>query len=245
VTQLERAAAARKKLLDLFPQIADAKAELELVLEEARVKDVLERFINDAQNQPSLGVTDGTIDELKFRQLSSVKKGADDLLISLLFWNGKDRHPAPVKLSLRDQVLEFHRAFDHPVRETPGPISNERVRFRLRLLAEEFFEVLGACFVDTVERLDLLHDHVQDMIEDASVIVNLAKLAEGIADLNYVSEGMDIEFGINSGPIAAEVHRSNMTKLGGGKRADGKSMKTSGWVPPDIDSELRKQGWNP
>ena len=33
--------------------------------------------------------------------------------------------------SLHEQVVEFHRKYGHPVRETPGPISDERMRFRM------------------------------------------------------------------------------------------------------------------
>ena len=73
-TQLQRAAAARRKLHDLFPQIAKAKEELQLVLDEA-------------QNDPPLGKRDGTIDETKWKQLSSVVESAQELLVSLLFWN--------------------------------------------------------------------------------------------------------------------------------------------------------------
>jgi hypothetical protein len=36
MTQLERATVARKKLLDLFPQIVQAKDELQCVLDEAQ-----------------------------------------------------------------------------------------------------------------------------------------------------------------------------------------------------------------
>ena len=52
------------------------------------------------------------------------------------------------KKSLHEQVTEFHRTYSHPVRETPGPISDERMRFRARLIAEEFFEVLEAIFTE-------------------------------------------------------------------------------------------------
>jgi hypothetical protein len=74
MTQLERAVAARKKLLDLFPQIVEAKDELGRVLEAA-------------QNPPPQGEADGTINELKFQQLASIKKSAQGLLGSLLFWS--------------------------------------------------------------------------------------------------------------------------------------------------------------
>lgn len=39
--------------------------------------------------------------------------------------------------------------------------------------------------------------------------------------------------------VFAEVHRSNMTKEGGGKRADGKILKGPGYESPDIAAVLR------
>jgi predicted HAD superfamily Cof-like phosphohydrolase len=153
--------------------------------------------------------------------------------------------------TLREQVTKFHRAFGHPVREVPGLIPDERVRLRARLIAEEFFEVLEACFTgehkDTIGRalnFDARSD-VLSFIDKSAVRVDLPELADGLADLDYVVEGTRLEFGINGAPIAAEVHRANITKRGGGKREDGKVLKPEGWCPPDIDGELRKQGWTP
>jgi hypothetical protein len=74
VTQLERATAARKKLLDLFPQIVQAKNELQCVLDEA-------------QNVPPLGEADGSISETKWKQLSLVANYITRLIASLLFWS--------------------------------------------------------------------------------------------------------------------------------------------------------------
>ena len=132
---------------------------------------------------------------------------------------------------LHNQVTEFHRAFHHPIRETPGPISEDRVRFRARLIAEEFFETLAAMFGkrSPLVLLEHLESSTLHFIEAAEVIVNLPEFVDGCADLDYVVEGSRIEFGVNGTPIAREVHRANMSKLGGGKREDGKSLKPAGW----------------
>jgi predicted HAD superfamily Cof-like phosphohydrolase len=46
-------------------------------------------------------------------------------------------------------------------------------------------------------------------------------------------------------PFFAEVHRANMAKLGGFRRADGKWMKPPDWTPPDIEGLLAaKYGWS-
>jgi hypothetical protein len=73
LTQLQRATAARQRLLDLFPQIAEAKEELQ-------------RVVDEAQNRPPEGLADGTIDEVRWKQLSSVVRGVNNLLVALLFW---------------------------------------------------------------------------------------------------------------------------------------------------------------
>ena len=46
-------------------------------------------------------------------------------------------------------------------------------------------------------------------------------------------------------PVADEIQRTNMAKVGGPVREDGKRLKPPGWQPPDIEGELKKQGWQP
>jgi predicted HAD superfamily Cof-like phosphohydrolase len=146
---------------------------------------------------------------------------------------------------LRDQVLEFHRAFDVPVQERPAVPSRERLQLRLRLVAEEFCELMWACgvrpvYVDPARILD--HVIESDLFREP----DMAAIADALADLDYVIEGMRLELGIDGEPVADEVHRANMNKLVDGKvtrRADGKVTKPAGWKPPDVATELRKQGW--
>jgi predicted HAD superfamily Cof-like phosphohydrolase len=145
---------------------------------------------------------------------------------------------------LRNQVAEFHRTFNHPIAKSPIVPSDERVRFRLRLIAEEFCELIAACF--DANGIDITGgmEEFNRMTRTLPLKVNLPEFADACADLNYVVEGALLEFGIDGDPIAREVHRSNMAKIGGGKRPDGKSLKPEGWRPPDIAGELREQGWD-
>lgn len=145
--------------------------------------------------------------------------------------------------TLREQVLEFHREFGQPIVDNPSLPSDERLRLRLRLISEEYGELLEAAGADP-RMLRLLKFLIAEIVSSArSVEANLPELADAMADLDYVVEGTRIEFGIDGAPIAAEVHRANIAKLGGEKRADGKIMKPAGWTAPDIEGELRKQGW--
>lgn len=144
---------------------------------------------------------------------------------------------------LREQVTEFHRAFCAPVASKPQLISRERLQLRLRLIAEEFLELLEASG-GAVSSLN-----IDDLIQQSIATLNagepdLVEITDALADLDYVIEGTRIEFGINGEPIADEVHRSNMAKVGGPVLPGGKIGKPQGWTPPDIEGCLRAQGWD-
>ena len=55
--------------------------------------------------------------------------------------------------------------------------------------------------------------------------------------------------GIDLDAVLAEIHRSNMTKLGPdgrvARRADGKVLKGDHYEAPDVGAVLRRQGWAP
>ncbi len=108
-------------------------------------------------------------------------------------------------------VLEFHRKLGVHVEPRPGFPADAVVTLRLSLLHEEMAE-LERAIAD------------RDMVE----------VADALADLVYVAYGSAISFGIDLRPVFEEVHRSNMAKVGGGSRADGKVLKPSDWTPPRI-----------
>lgn len=118
---------------------------------------------------------------------------------------------------MQEQIQEFHRKFGHPIGDTP---KISRPELRMHLIAKEAGETL-------------------DAIEDG----DMPAIADGLCDLLYVVIGTAVEFGINIQPIFDEVHRTNMLKVGGVTREDGKTLKPEGWQPPWIAEELEKQGW--
>lgn len=146
--------------------------------------------------------------------------------------------------TLREQVREFHLAMAVPAdAERPTVIPDERVRLRAALIAEEFFETLAALIVFDASVV-CAKEIVLDACKHHQVMVDMVELADGMADLDYVVEGTRLEFGIDGGPVAAEVHRANMAKLGGPVAPNGKRLKPPGWTPPDIAGELRRQGFS-
>lgn len=156
------------------------------------------------------------------------------------------RAEAAEAASNRRMVREFMLAVDQPVLDAPVVPADDRVRLRLRLIAEECFEVLRAALHQSRDRFFLAgaEDEVLRAIADGHVLVDLPEFVDGLADLDYVVEGTRLEFGVDGGPVAAEVHRANMAKTTGPIREDGKRMKPEGWTPPDVEGVLRAQGWS-
>lgn len=121
-------------------------------------------------------------------------------------------------------VREFHRAFGLDVRSTPTEVSPRLAAHREELLAEEAAEVA-----------------------EVSVSGPLDRLAHELADVVYVAYGTALVHGVDLDAVLAEIHRSNMTKLGPGgqvaRRADGKVLKGEHYEAPDVSAVLRRQGW--
>lgn len=145
---------------------------------------------------------------------------------------------------LQGDLIEFHRAMSVPILPTPQVPADDRVRLRAKLIVEECFEFLEAIVADDIGVQLVLDECRRDLnilIQEARVFVSLPEAADALADIAYVVEGANLEFGIDSGPVLDEVHRANMAKAGGPRRSDGKVMKPTGWTPPDIAGVLERQ----
>lgn len=146
---------------------------------------------------------------------------------------------------LREQVREFMVAFSQPIRETPGvPDDDEVVRLRIRLIAEEFFELLSASVdYDASSTVRSLREDTMDLL-DSDLVIDLPQLTDALGDLDYVVEGTRLTFGIDGGPIADAIHASNLSKADGAWKDEyGKIRKGPNWKAPDILGELQKQGF--
>ena len=115
-------------------------------------------------------------------------------------------------------VEEFHKKFDILVHTSPTDASEDTRRLRIRLIQEEF-----------------------DELKESMVEGNLAALAKEMADLLYVVYGTAVSYGIDMEPVFREVHRSNLSKVGGYKREDGKWVKPPTYSPAKIEPLLAMQ----
>ncbi len=115
-------------------------------------------------------------------------------------------------------VREFHTEFDILTAESPSVPDEKTVALRVRLIQEEF-----------------------DELKEAMKAENLPCIAKELADLLYVVYGTAVSYGIDMEPVFREVQRSNMSKVGGYKRDDGKWVKPPTYSPAKIEPILERQ----
>ncbi len=113
--------------------------------------------------------------------------------------------------------LEFQKAFGQPVIEAPALIPKDLAMLRFELMREENEEYLEA-----VQNNDLV------------------EVADALGDQLYILCGTILSHGMQHiiEKLYAEIHRSNMSKLGAdGKpiyREDGKVLKGPSYSKPDL-----------
>jgi hypothetical protein len=121
-------------------------------------------------------------------------------------------------------VAEFHLAYgcEQIVGSTDEMFSQHNdnlINLRMDLIEEEFLELL-----------------------DAEYQKKPAEVVDALLDLIYVCYGMLLALKFPACAGFAEVHRSNMSKLGVDglpiRRADGKILKGPNYSPPDLESLL-------
>ena len=120
-------------------------------------------------------------------------------------------------------VASFHVAFGLARQPWPNVnVSDELAQLRVDLLVEEVGE-----FADATRQRDI------------------AAMADALGDIVYVAYGAAVTYGIDLDAVLAEIHRSNMSKLGADGRPllreDGKVLKSSRYQPPDVARVLAEQ----
>lgn len=115
-------------------------------------------------------------------------------------------------------VAEFHRLFGIAIGTVPAVPDEATRSLRMNLIQEEF-------------------DELQQALAHEDVIA----IAKELADLLYVVYGTAVSSGIDLEPVFQEVHRSNLSKVGGHKRGDGKWVKPPTYSPACIQPILAAQ----
>ncbi|QSB12634.1 GNAT family N-acetyltransferase [Natronosporangium hydrolyticum] len=128
----------------------------------------------------------------------------------------ESRSPAPL-------LREFHERFDLHRQDRPGHPSPQVAELRQRLIEEEVAELAEA-------------------VRLAADGAGLDRVAHELADVVYVAYGTALSYGIDLDAVLAEVHRSNLSKLGQDgrpvRRPDGKVLRGEQYEPPRVAAVL-------
>jgi len=126
------------------------------------------------------------------------------------------------QLDMFEDVVEFQKKFNIPMRKTLGWPSKEMIEFRIRFIKEEICELEDAI-------------HRQNIVESFDALIDLVYVTLGFASILSLpwQKGWDL------------VHKSNMKK----ERVRNKSesirkseydvIKPNGWQKPDLLRLLR------
>lgn len=155
-----------------------------------------------------------------------------------------------MKKTAFEQVAEFHESFGHPIVSKPKVPNPARTRLRMLLIVEEALEVLKAIKLEkgpsrisiATEKMAEALNHIRHAEDSEFGELDLTNLAKELADLEYVTCGAALEFGVDLDRVMQEVHRSNMSKLGSDGRPlyndVGKVIKGPNYQEADIESVL-------
>ena len=121
-----------------------------------------------------------------------------------------------------EQVKEFSEAFGFNVSEKPQVRDLETALLRFKLMSEENREFMSAAI---------------------GVKPDLVEVADACGDMLYVLCGTILEYGLQDKieMIFDEIHRSNMSKRGGGKDKNGKAMKGENYFKPELASIIKSE----
>lgn len=117
-----------------------------------------------------------------------------------------------------EKIIEFQQAMGGEAPTEPTQPDARLLDLRRLLIQEECDEVNEAF----------------DRLADEGDAAALAHLMHECADLLYVTYGAMVSLGVDADAVFAEVHRANMQKANGPRRADGKVLKPKNFVPADV-----------
>lgn len=161
----------------------------------------------------------------------------------------------------QEMVMEFMQTFGQEIPNNVCIPSLEVRKLRAKLILEEALEAIEALGFVVIQsdssdkrltlqswKVDYSQDKLGKIATPRLIEPNLAKIADGLADLDYVSKGTAIACGLDMEPIFKEVHRSNMSKLWTNKEYCNTNLRqeqdyTFKQLITDSDCDSTKRSW--
>lgn len=135
-------------------------------------------------------------------------------------------------ISYENAVANFMNKYGQPMRIKPEIPTRDELSLRSRLIEEEAIE--------TRDAINMCSHVIGKAAFDGKTVSPgdeqslLIEVADGLADLLYVTFGTALSFGIPIESVFAEVHRSNMTKSVLGHDSVGKKVEKGNYSRPQI-----------
>lgn len=134
--------------------------------------------------------------------------------------------------------------------DSPQKLSKDNIMFVVKMIMSECQELIGTIAHDEVEQKIMLQQCLDKIdwsktprcyLDDVDMVTNQC---DALVDMMYYIGDTGARFNLPLADVFNEVHNSNMNKRKSNGlfsiRDDGKVLKPADWVPPNVDSIIRK-----
>lgn len=136
---------------------------------------------------------------------------------------------------IQQSVIDFHKKFGHPVRDTPQTISEEEAGQAHSFIEEEVNELWEALYPSIPCYCGDEDGSGEACSRFGPYNPNVVEVADALGDIVFTAYGMAARHGIDLDRVLAAICESNMTKEANGL---GKIKKGDDYVPPKISEAL-------
>lgn len=154
------------------------------------------------------------------------------------------------KKSMAEDVLQFTTETGTHCPNAPELMQDNEVEFITKMIIDELLELLATRF-DPEEAKALMHTLVSKAktvprVESNNPYEVIGEQADALVDIWYYSLNAACKKGMNLSKVFDRVHQANMAKKDPRtgtflRREDGKIIKPTGWVAPNITEEMEIQ----
>lgn len=230
----ERAMVAETRVAELEKRIA------ELTADEAP-RQAAERIMGSYLVVSKPGLLDAITTAIQAASNAQLKRGRKALAV----YKSRDHI---------GNVREFMAKFQQHIGSAPGWPPQEVLDLRVRLIAEEFAEMVEAGGYEGdlwIARTEETKNDIEiveidgwchESDEPSEEARKFPAFIDALIDMVYVILGTFIACGVDPQPIWEAVHAANLRKIPAADKG-AKVLKPAGWVAPDVAGLLREQGW--
>ena len=152
-------------------------------------------------------------------------------------------------MNVRDFMVACGQEVSNNIYE---PNSPQNTRLYLRLITEEYFELLRSFSEEKEYKfLENIQGMLYEICESGDKVISSEKrisIADDLADINYVCHGLANVLGINLQLVKEQVHASNMSKLNpvtglADRDKNNKVIKGVNYFKPDILKVLENESF--